>query len=297
MRALAGARLVAVLSTAAPSDAGRLARRAVGEGAEVVVTLGGDGTVSEVAGVLAGGPVALAPLPAGNANVIARAAGWPASLERALALLGPALERGAARELVLGRVTASGHERVFGLNAGVGLDAETVEWIEVHRRLKRRLRQGGFALAAARAARPRPGRPRLRVSADGAPALAARGLLVACGAPYTFLGRRPLDLAPGGAFDGALGFTALRRVRAHEVAALTARALGGRGLGGHPAVAQGRALTALRVSADAPVALQADGEPLGRHREIVLRPGPVLRLLAPGQGSRSAGGRAPRPTP
>ena len=64
----------------------------------MVVTVGGDGTVTDVAGALAGGPVALAPLPGGNANVFARAIGWPAAASQAIPLLGRALDHPVLRE-------------------------------------------------------------------------------------------------------------------------------------------------------------------------------------------------------
>lgn len=283
-RALAAHGLGWVLQTGATGDAAHLARRAVAEGAEVIVTLGGDGTAAEVGEALAGGPVALAPLSAGNANVFARAAGWPASLDAGLARIGALLGRGAVRELTLGRLRlgrAPGRERTFLINAGVGLDAETVAWIEVRRRLKRHGRQAGFAAGAALAGLPRRGRPGLRVSSDDGPAQEARALFAACGSPYTYLGSRPLDLAPGAAFDGGLGWLAATRLRPHELGALFARALAGADLRGHPALRHGVARGVLVVSADAPVAVQADGEPLGLHTEIALTRGPVLRLLDP----------------
>ena len=65
LRALAPHGLEWTLVTRGPGDAGRLAAQAAAEGARVVVTVGGDGTVAEAAGALAGGPVALA-APAGR---------------------------------------------------------------------------------------------------------------------------------------------------------------------------------------------------------------------------------------
>ena len=155
------------LVTTGPGDAARLAADVAAQGAAVVVSLGGDGIANEVAGALAGGPVAMAPLPGGNANVFSRAIGWPNSTRAALPPLRAALEAGRVREARLGLLTMDGGERVFAVNAGVGLDAATVEWIEARPRTKRRLRQAGFVLGAAIAA-ARSGRaPRLRASADG----------------------------------------------------------------------------------------------------------------------------------
>jgi diacylglycerol kinase family enzyme len=281
-RALAPAGLEWSFVTTGPGDAARLAREAVAQGAAAVVALGGDGVVGEVAGALAGGPVAMAPLPGGNANVFARAIGWPASLDQALPLLAPALAAGRTRDAALGLVRAGGMERVFVVNAGVGLDAATVEWIEARPRTKRRLRQAGFALGVAVAVARARRAPRLRVSIDDADAVDCAAVLVACGTPYTYLGRRPLDLAPGAAFDGRLAWLGLTRVRPDEIARLMLRAARGRDLPiGGPALTGGPVARSVVVHADAAGPVQADGEPLGRHTEVRISPGPVLHAVEP----------------
>ena len=270
------------LTTTARGDAARLARQAAAEGARVVVTLGGDGTAAEAAGALADGPVVMAPMPGGNANVFSRALGWPASAARALPMLAGALARGTVREATLGRAELDGEERIFAINAGVGIDAATVEWIEARPRTKRRLRHAGFAMGAV-AATLRVGRePHLRVSADGAPDLEAVAVLVACGTPYTYLGPRPLDLVPGAAFEGPLAWVALARVRPGEIGGLVLRAVRGQELPlDGPTLRGGAVVAALTVRADSPAPVQADGEVMGRHTEVRISPGPTLLVLDP----------------
>lgn len=277
------------LVTAGHGDAGRLARQAADEGAAVVVTLGGDGTAAEAAGALADGPVVLAPMPGGNANVFARALGWPSAFARALPLLAAALERGRVRDAVLGRLAVDGGEpRVFALNAGAGIDAATVEWIEARPRAKRRLRHVGFALGAVAATRRAGGEPHLWTSVDGGPAFEAAALLAACGTPYTWFGPRPLDIVPGAQFEGPLAWTALERVRAAELGGLLVRALRGRELPlDGPALRGGTALVDLVVRGERPVPVQADGEVLGRHAELRISRGPTLRALDPRGGLRA----------
>jgi diacylglycerol kinase family enzyme len=286
VRALARHGLAWTLVTRGPGDAGRLAERAAAEGARVVVTLGGDGTAAEAAGALAGGPVAMAPLPGGNANVFARATGWPNDPPRALAALTRALATGAVRDVRLGRLGADGRDRVFVINAGMGLDAATVEWIESRPRLKRRLRWLGFALAAAVVtARPRRG-PRLAAWADEGPQVDVLAALVACGTPYTYTGPRPLDLVPGASFDGTLAWLGVTRARPHELARLAALAALGRPLpvGSEPLVG-GPVARTLVVRAESPAWVQADGEVLGRHELLEVGPGPVLRIVDPRSGA------------
>jgi diacylglycerol kinase family enzyme len=287
-RALAPLGLEWSLVTSGPGDAARLAREAADQGAATVVSLGGDGVAGEVAGALAGGPIAMAPLPGGNANVFSRALGWPNSARAALPLLAAAMAAGRLRDAGLGLLRTGGPEggeRVFAVNAGVGLDAATVEWIEARPRTKRRLRQAGFILGAAIAA-ARSGRaPHLRAVADDGEVVLARAVLTACGTPYTYLGRRPLDLAPGAAFDGRLAWVGLARIHPVELAQLGLRAARGRDLPiGSDTLAGGTIARELLVESDIPAPVQADGEPLGRHREVRVARGPVLRAIEPRPG-------------
>ena len=110
---------------------------------------------------------------------------------------------------------ADGVERVFAVNAGIGLDAATVEWIEARPRTKRRLRQAGLRPGRGHRGARRAGRaPHLRVTADGGGAGArprgARRLRHPLHLPRA---PRPLDLVPGAAFDGRLAWVALTRLR------------------------------------------------------------------------------------
>jgi diacylglycerol kinase (ATP) len=116
------------------------ARQAVAAGAEAVLAAGGDGTLGALAGELAHTPVAFGVLPAGTANVWARAAGAPR-----VTLLAPrALERAALQALAaLPRLADLG--RCNGLWfiswAGLGLDAYVVKHYE--RARERAARQAG----------------------------------------------------------------------------------------------------------------------------------------------------------
>jgi diacylglycerol kinase family enzyme len=281
-RVLSGHGLEWSLMTQGPGDAAGLARQAAAEGARLVVTLGGDGTAAEAAGALADGPVVMAPMPGGNANVFARALGWPATAARALPVLAAALERGMVRDATLGRLETDGVSRVFAINAGVGIDAATVEWIEARPRTKRRLRHLGFAIGAAAATFRADRAARLWMSPDEGPELEAAAVLVACGTPYTYLGPRPLDLVPGAAFDGRLAWVALTRVRPAELTGILLRAVAGRELPmDGPALRGGSIGRVLDLRAEEPAPVQADGEVLGRHLQVRIGPGPTLRSLDP----------------
>jgi diacylglycerol kinase (ATP) len=105
----------AVFLTERIGHARELALSAVAQGVSLVVAWGGDGTVNEVASVLAFGPVALGVIPSGSGNGLARELGIPFQPDRALAVaLGD-------REFVIDAGELDG--RLFFNIAGIGLDA------------------------------------------------------------------------------------------------------------------------------------------------------------------------------
>jgi len=103
-------------------DPGRgMAAAAVDEGCDVVVAVGGDGTVRAVAEVLAGSGVALGIVPQGTGNLLARNLGVP------LDDLNAALERvrdGEPRTIDIGWVEFGGEKRAFTVMVGFGVDAQ-----------------------------------------------------------------------------------------------------------------------------------------------------------------------------
>jgi diacylglycerol kinase family enzyme len=102
-----------------PEDGGAgQTRAAVEAGAALVIAAGGDGTVRACAEVLTGGHVPLAIVPAGSANLTARALGIPGRLEPALAVA----FSGRSRPIDVG----SADGVVFVAMAGIGLDAAVV---------------------------------------------------------------------------------------------------------------------------------------------------------------------------
>src|ERR671912_1976787 len=74
-KALSADHDVTLAETSRRGHATRLAQGAAADGVDVVVVLGGDGTLNEAANGLAGTETALAPLPGGSTNVFARTLG------------------------------------------------------------------------------------------------------------------------------------------------------------------------------------------------------------------------------
>ena len=119
----------AVYLTREPGHATELAREAVAAGADVVLAVGGDGTVNEVARGLIGSPAALGIVPVGSGNGLARALRIPLQPEAAL----HALESGARRRMDIGSLNG----RLFLNVAGVGFDAVVGQ--AFHERLTRHI--------------------------------------------------------------------------------------------------------------------------------------------------------------
>lgn len=108
-----------LLESRGPGHATELARAAVAEGRGLVVSVGGDGTMNEVASALVGQPTFFGLVPCGSGNGLARDLGLPLSVDRALDLL---LD---ARVRVIDTGVVNG--RPFFNVAGFGLDAEIAQ--------------------------------------------------------------------------------------------------------------------------------------------------------------------------
>ncbi len=112
--------------TEGPGHARILASEARQRGDSVVIAVGGDGTANEVASGLLGGDTALALVPAGSGNGLARTLGIPLDFRRALV----ALQSGVRRRMDVGMV----NERLFLNVAGAGFDAEVAHAFHQHAR-------------------------------------------------------------------------------------------------------------------------------------------------------------------
>lgn len=160
---LAAAGFPAEVAVAPGEELRAEARRAVEEGAPVVVAAGGDGTVSAVAGAVAGTGSALGVLPLGAFNHFARDTGIPDDLDAAAAVLAA----GHRRRLDIVEVSAAGGSDPFPMidNAILGFYPEAVQ----RRRGGggRRLRKAFATLSALVPTLRRPPFLDLRLEGDG----------------------------------------------------------------------------------------------------------------------------------
>src|ERR1700688_1066253 len=123
------------VDTEAPGHATELCREAAHEGYDVVVALGGDGTINEAANVLVGSPTPLCCLPGGSANVFAKMLGIPGDVVDATEHLLAMADDWRPRKVDLGVVNG----RCFTFASGLGLDASVVARVDSNPRLNARL--------------------------------------------------------------------------------------------------------------------------------------------------------------
>jgi YegS/Rv2252/BmrU family lipid kinase len=131
----------ALKATVAPGDARRLAAEAVGDGYDLIVAAGGDGTVNEVLNGLGDAPdgfarARLGVLPLGTVNVFARELKIPVRLECAWEVL----RRGNETKIDLPRAEFSANgkseRRYFIQLAGAGFDARAIELVDWQQKKK-----------------------------------------------------------------------------------------------------------------------------------------------------------------
>ena len=310
LAALEGERKLEIVETTHRSHATELARQARRDGLELVIALGGDGTVNEVVnGLLEDGRrddvPDLAVVPGGGTNVFARALGIPRDPVEATGALLSALRERRRRSIGLGQV----NDRWFTFNAGLGWDAEVVKAVD-HRRHESarpdgpsRSRASDYFRAAVRGFfvdtdrrhaaltvhftdPPEPSERSIEGAAEAGSDESAEvsGLhlvMVANTAPWTYLGARPIGPFPRASFDYGLDLYGLRTLRTISTLRQVRQVVSRRNTEPRGRAALHRHdLGGFRVTADRPVALQVDGEPLGESDEVVFRSVPdALRVV------------------
>jgi len=257
--------------TAGPGDATRIAREAAQAGADMVVAVGGDGTVHETAVGLAGTGTALAVLPSGSGNDFARGIGCGTVTAGLTAIAG-----GGRRAMDVARLDGDPFINSLGLLASGLVSARASQ-------LWRWLGSARYALAAVGTLVSYRGQTVTWV-VDGTDTLVDRFLLAEiCNGPFTGGGFR---FAPDADFgDGQLDACLVRPPGLVAGLRLLPRAASGERLD-HPAVSVLRCRELVFRCAE-PVAFHRDGEPgvtaAGEHRIDIL-PGALL-VCAPAPGT------------
>jgi diacylglycerol kinase family enzyme len=315
--ALAGQLKLDVVETAHRGHARELGAEAAADGMDLVISVGGDGTVNEVVnGLLEHGPAPqlpmLAVIPGGSTNVFSRALGRSRDPVEATAEILASLRAGRTRLVSLGTASASGTStaavrgvapeaaeavaaaaqgdhgwtapRWFVFAAGLGFDADVIARVEAQRARGRRstgplyVRQAVGTFLLGRDRR----RPAMTLHVPGEPPRDGLFLcLVSNVSPWTYLGARPVVVSPEASFDTGLDVFAMRRLGAvrmlNNLRQTLIRHPDPRGRSVH----RWHDLEELSVTASRPQGWQVDGDHLGTATGLRVRHVPAaLRVVA-----------------
>ncbi len=137
-------------------ETGKLAKKAVADGAQLIFLWGGDGTVQRCVNAVVNCEVELAILPAGTANLLATNLGIPIHLARSVEVG----LNGVGRRLDVGVL----NDKCFAVMAGIGIDAVVME--KVDSALKDRLGRFAYFWTGIRALRFDPLHAVVRVDGE-----------------------------------------------------------------------------------------------------------------------------------
>ena len=287
VHALASDLRLEVATTEYRGHARDLARQAARGGeVELVIALGGDGTVNEVVnGLLHDGPAPeelprLAVVPGGSTNVFARALGLPNDAVEATGALLNALHDGSERTVGLGLASgtpgsgdAAVPARWFTFCAGYGFDAGVIGRVEQRRERGRRSTHALYVRQVVRQFLTEPHRRQGTITLERPGEEPVRDLVVSivCNtAPWTFLGNRPIYAAPRASFDTGLDFLGFTRLSMAAVSRYGTQLLTSspkRGPHGRHAVSLHDATT-FTLRSPVPLPFQMDGDHLGLRTSV-----------------------------
>jgi diacylglycerol kinase family enzyme len=290
IHALASEMKLEVVTTEYRGHARDLGRRAAAaaesDGIELVVALGGDGTVNEVVnGLLHEGPdpdrlPRLAVVPGGSTNVFARALGIPNDAVEATGAILDALRTRSERTVGLGLAAGTpGTEdesvpaRWFTFCAGFGFDAGVIGRVEQHRERGKRSTHALYVRQVVRQFLTEPHRRQglITLERPGHDPVEDLVLSIVCNtSPWTYLGNRPMYASPEASFDKALDVLGLSKLSTPAVARYATQLLTStpeRGPHGKHAVTL-HDLTDFTLHSKAPLPFQMDGDHLGLRTSV-----------------------------
>ena len=277
VRALGSELKVDVAETDSRGHAADLAAQARADEFDLVIAVGGDGTVNEVVtGLLRDGvgpdTPRLAVVPGGNANVFARALGLPSEPIEATGAVIERIRAGRERRIGLGRLQTDGLDRWFTFCAGFGLDAEIVREVEQRRRDGAKATPALFMRTGLRQFfRTDRRHPALALETPGLDPIEKLFMTIVTNTtPWTYFGDRPLEPTPDASFDTGLDAFSLRRLGTVRTGNDLRRLLVGGPTPRGRKVVTLHDLPALTLRTTRPIPVEVDGEYLGEHSDPVL---------------------------
>ena len=270
-----------------------LAEAAAADGVDLVVVHGGDGTVSGVVNGLLGRPgsrptghvPAIAVVPGGSANVLARSLGISpdpvAATNQLIQLLDDYRRHQTWRRISL----IDCGEQWAVINAGMGVDAEVVAAVEAQRDKGVKvnaLRYWRVAVPITVAFSRRE--PTLTIELpDREPVPGVHFAWVSNTSPWTYSNSRPMVTNPGCSFESGLGVFALTDMKVFPTLRLVRQLLAKGPKGDHKQLIRDDDAACLTVtSTGEPVASQFDGDYLGLRESMTFRAvRDILPVVAP----------------
>lgn len=254
-----------LVATERPLHATELAREAIDDGCDLIVAIGGDGTMNEVAAALVNTPATLGLIPCGSGNGLGRHLGIPGPNRKAF----ETLLHGTTRLIDSGQANGRAFFNVMGL----GFDAEISE------RFTQVTRRGFGAYIRTTLSAWRSYQPQKVVIRSDREKLTTTAFILSVANSDQF--GNNCYIAPGAKVDdGILNLTVLKPVNVLQAVPLGLRLFSAR-LTGSPQVEQ---LTGTRFVIERPAAglIHTDGEPFSTERQVVVTVSPrSLRVLVP----------------
>jgi len=280
---------ITAINTSARNDAIEIAKSAQQQGFELVIGLGGDGTVNEIAnGLLLDGPnpegPLLAAIPGGNGNVFARNMGLSENPMEATAQILNAIDKKRFQEIGVGRIATNNLSRWFLFNAGIGLDAAVLAEMEARRASGKTVSDLAYATLALRELFARTDRKHgslSLVSDSGGIQRNAHFALIVNLAPWAYLGSKPLNPLPSASHHTALDVYAPTSLSLSSVLRLASRAIAGKSAENERNVISLSNQKQVHIQSETPLWIQVDGDVLTQSVELTATHIPnALRVLA-----------------
>ncbi|MCQ9351072.1 diacylglycerol kinase family protein [Corynebacterium sp. 5QC2CO] len=283
LRSVEGIRLTSMF-TAYPGHAAEMVAGKTVRDYDVIISLGGDGTINEIVnGLMNSNPFsalpatelpAIAAIPTGSANVLAGALGIPRDPVDAAWYIASLLRSRTRSTISVGHAA----ERCFVVNAGIGIDAEVISTME-------QLRQNGTRAKAVRYLpaiftawnQLRKSPPQITATIDGTEFGRDLAMAVVSNSnPWTFLGDLPIVTNPTVSLRrglGFYGFTSLRGVTGLVAAANLAGFFTRLRSPFHIEARERRVdnVQHIELTATAPLRLQLDGEYINQCESLNIR--------------------------
>lgn len=298
-RALQSRLQLTVEHTTHRGHGGEIAQAALEDGVDLIVVHGGDGTVSNVVNGLLGPPgtlptghvPALAIVPGGSANVLARSLGIsPDPIEATNLLIDLLDQYGHERKWRRIGVIDCG-ERWAVLNAGMGVDAEVVKAVEAQRAKGRKVTPSRYIRTAIPAALATTRHdPRLTVQLPGRdPVSGVHFVFVSNASPWTYANNRPLWTNPGCSFESGLGVFGVTSMKVIPTLRVVRQMFAKQPKLNAKQLVRDDDAACVRVTCTGPpIASQFDGDYLGERQQMTFRAVPdALDIVAPPAKSRS----------